>query len=252
MMANNTHKAELSKVSTYSTACTYQIFLDENIDDAAYYRAVIDALSSASRSDTVEFHINNGGGLMDTAAAITHAMDKCTAKLHGVITGTCASAATSIALHCDTWEVGATVSWMVHTASFGVGGSAPDVRAEHAHNQALVESWLSKEYEGFYTEDEIATIAEGKDSWLDRGQLVARLNALKDYRVAKEAKRIEDQALAKVEADLDSLSNLLCGLDLDEDTFLAVEAALARGSDNPVKNKVTKKKTVKKTVKDSK
>lgn len=188
----DTHVLDSLKVNSYVSSMDHDIFIDEDIENEAYYRSVISTLNKATEKDTLRFIISSNGGFGSTAMTLAHAMDSCPARKVGVLCGNVKSAATIIALHCTEWEVGAGCDWMAHTASFGLGGSAHTVQKYHDHEQAQIKKLLYREYEGFYTEDEIADIAAGNDSLLFAEEVQERLGKYVDYHQTKHNQALED------------------------------------------------------------
>ncbi len=235
----DTHILENLKVESVASTFTYTIYIDEDVEEVAYYRSILSTLGAAGEGDTVRMMINTSGGYVNTASAISYAMDKCVAKIIAIMTGDVHSAGTMIALHADEWEVGHAISWMAHTASFGVRGSAEKVKGHHAHEQELISNMLYKEYQGFYTKEEISCIADGKESWLTAEEVSTRLRNFANYRAER-----KEQALVEAEDALWDENNQLVDetvekLDIsakEKETFLRIKALLDTAleeEDNP-------------------
>ena len=218
----DTHILEALKCESRAKNYEHTIFIDESIDDVSYYRNVLSTLGSATPDDTVRMIINTGGGLLGTASSITHAMDTCQAHIIAVLTSNCQSAGTIIALHANTWEIGAGLSWMCHTASFGCGGSAEKVKKHHTHEQKMIEDLLTREYTGFYSEEEILAIADGDESWLRAEEVSERLENFALLRKQREDTFYQEQDDAMYEENNIMVAETLASLDVsesDKETF---------------------------------
>ena len=197
----DTHVLDTLKVNSYVSSMDHDVFIDEDIENEAYYRSVVTTLNKASEKDTIRFIISSGGGSGATAMTLAHAMDTCAARKVGVLCGNVKSAATIIALHCDEWEVGYGCDWMAHTASFGLGGSAHTIKKFHDHEQRQIQALLYREYEGFYTKEEIADIANGNESLLNAEEVKERLKNFANYK-AEQQNTLKEEAYNKfVEQD---------------------------------------------------
>ena len=187
-----TQVLETLKVNSYVASMEHDVFIDETIEEEAYYRSVISTLNRATEKDTVRFTISSNGGFGSTAMVLAHAMDTCPARKIGILSGNVKSAATIIALHCDDWQIGAGCDWMAHTASFALGGSANSVQKYHDHEQKMIKRLLEREYTGFYTEDEIEDIAKGNDSLLMPEEVQERLQNFAEHRQQQQESSLED------------------------------------------------------------
>lgn len=187
-----THVLDTLKVNSYVASMDHDVFIDETIEDEAYYRSVISTLNKATERDTVRFTISSNGGFGSTAMVLAHAMDTCPARKIGILSGNVKSAATIIALHCDDWQIGAGCDWMAHTASFGLSGSANSVQKYHDHEQKMIRRLLEREYTGFYTEEEIEDIAKGNDSLLMPEEVQERLQNFAEHRQQQQESSLED------------------------------------------------------------
>lgn len=150
------------------------------------------ALASAREHDLVKMDILSPGGSIDTCIMFRRAMAACDAHITGWIGPTCASAASAIALQCDSWEVDDMSAFMIHTGSFGVGhGKARDTEAATMHTIRQVEKFIRLVYTGFLSEAEIERVLDGKDLYFEGDDLIARLEAYAEYREQQENQTVE-------------------------------------------------------------
>lgn len=225
----DTHVLDSFKVNTYPQSYAHTIFIDEHIAETTYYRNVISTLNSAQEGDTIQMIIDTNGGLGSTAMTLTHAMDGCKAKITGVLSGNCKSAGTVIALHCHDWEIGHGLDWLAHTASFGIGGEANKVAKWHDHEQKLIRELLFREYEGFYTTEEIEDIAQGNDSLLTPKEVGQRLEKFAEHRanrINNYHQEMEDALWEENNAMVEEALNTLDITVEERDTFNKVKHML--------------------------
>lgn len=240
-MQEDTHVLDSLKVNSYPVGYSHTIFIDESIAESTYYRNVLNVLHSATENDTIKMIIDTNGGLGSTAMTLTHAMDGCKASITGVLSGNCKSAGTLIALHCHNWELGHGLDWMAHTASFGIGGEAHKVAQQHEHEQKLIRELLFREYEGFYTTEEIEEIAAGKDSYLTAEEVGERLEYLTVYRQDKADAYHQDLDDAMWDENNRIVDETLETLDIseeDKETFNRVRNLLDGALQEPIESKV--------------
>lgn len=186
----------------HNTTSDYVIRLARPITEADDFADEFQILAGAGQNDTVKLLIVSPGGSLDTCTLITKAMYECEAHITGWIGPTCASAGSAVALACDDWEVDEMSCLMIHTASFGDGGKAPEVEASVASKLRQIRRWVTNTYAGFLTEEEIENVIGGRDYWFDVDNgLVERLTAYGEYRDAKRAALYE--ATHNVEEELD-------------------------------------------------
>jgi len=125
----------------------------------------------------VELVINTPGGVASSAFMVCDAMAKCTQPIHGVITGSVASAGTIITMKCDTIEVADHTDFMCHNYNHGTSGSGAQVKdyvnfADREFTKAVKEL-----YAGFLTPEEMTAISEqDKEIWLNKSEVLERWN----------------------------------------------------------------------------
>ena len=225
----NTQVLEVLKTHSYPKGYAHTVYIDEDVDEPVYYRNVINTLDTAQEGDSVRMIISTGGGLLATANMITYAMDCCKAEITAVLTSSCMSAGTIIALHAHKWEIGAGLDWMVHSGSFGVGGETHSVRKYHDHNQRIMRELLDREYTGFYSPKEIDAIANGDDSLLVAQEVGERLDTFAKHRMDKEETYHQELEDSLWEQNNIMVSEAISSLDIsqsDKDTFNRVKDLL--------------------------
>lgn len=149
--------------------------IDEDVKDASYYRQVVQAISNTSEGDQIQFEIESPGGNLSGLIALLTAMSKTEATKIAHINGDCHSAASMLALNCDSLYVSPYASMLVHFVSFGSSGKATDIKSHvnHVHNTS--ELLFRETYELFLTEEEMEKCIGGFELWMDAEDIARRL-----------------------------------------------------------------------------
>ncbi len=138
-----------------------------NIETTEDFLFVIEVLETAKENDIVELHVSSMGGSIDAISTLIHAMQKCEAPIHVVMTGSVCSAGTIPMFFSDSWEAGEYTSFMFHEAILGSPAETMSAnKAYTAHIHKFCEKMMRDIYEGFFTEEELCEIFSGKQIWL--------------------------------------------------------------------------------------
>jgi ATP-dependent protease ClpP protease subunit len=167
------------------TINNFRVFLDENIGEAKKYRDLIDALVSAGQHDEFNLFINNGGGYLYTALAIIEAIKASQATVRAIVVGECHSAASIITLSCHEIMITDAASMMVHSASFGSGGFAHNVKHHADFSVAQMGVLFDEVYGGFLTDTEIKELKNGREFWFNAKQIAKRVESRMKHQQAK-------------------------------------------------------------------
>jgi ATP-dependent protease ClpP protease subunit len=132
-----------------------------------------------TEADYVRLVMNNGGGHLDAMLSIIDAINRSSATVIAVLSGTVASAATMIALECDEIEVAEHTGWLTHYYSGGTGGKGNEIKAKHIFDEVEIPKMFHDIHRGFFTEEEIERIIDGKDEWLNKKQILERFAKMK-------------------------------------------------------------------------
>ena len=174
-----------------------QVFLTDAIDAAGFYNELVFTLNNTVEGDVVKFHINNGGGDIDSAFFIRDALLNCKAKTIARLSGTVASASTVITLACDEVEVTPFLSFMSHNYSHGTHGSGNQVKGYVDFTDRELKRAFREVYTNFLTEDEIALVTEqDKEIWLNEIEVAER------WAKYKKAKSQVSEAYVEVDSEV--------------------------------------------------
>lgn len=101
---------------------TTEVFLSDAVEDPSNYDELCYKLSKATVNDTVIFHLNTPGGIIDSAKMIYNSMVNSKAHIIVKCTGTVASAGTIISMAADELILAPYTAFMIHNYSGGVSG----------------------------------------------------------------------------------------------------------------------------------
>jgi ATP-dependent protease ClpP protease subunit len=118
------------------------------------------------------------------------------AKVITSVEGACMSAATLIFLTADQFEISDHSVFMFHNYSTFMYGKGGELFDGIMHDRKWSENLLKTEYEGFLTEEEIDSLLNNKDIWLDGDEALERL---KSYSKVQEEKRKQAESEAEEE-----------------------------------------------------
>lgn len=155
--------------------------LDEIVNKPSYYRHVAEKISGLSKGDLVKFKINSPGGSMYGMFSILSSLEETEASSMAILEGEVASAASIIALNCDTVIVASNATMMIHNISFGSNGKMSDVQRHVEFTKRQSERLIDSTYEGFLSLEEIKDVHKGLEFWMDADEILVRLEARQAY-----------------------------------------------------------------------
>jgi ATP-dependent protease ClpP protease subunit len=150
------------------------VYLTDGIEEPCEYNELYHILRNAEKGDTIDFHINTPGGIIDSAFMIINAMKNSKAKVTAYLSGTVASAGTIIALAADNLVVADHTSFMIHNYSSGGHGKGAELKARQEFIDKSLNKAFTSFYKGFLTDDEIVNVINDKDMWLDKEEVEER------------------------------------------------------------------------------
>lgn len=156
------------------------IYISDRIEHPYEFNKAFHTIMSAKETDRIIMHINTPGGVIDSANMICYAMENSAAKIHGILTGTVASAGTLITMYCDSIEIADGCSFMIHNYSGGLAGKGHEIKAQQKFVDAELNRYFTTVYKGFLTPAEITAVIEGKDVWFGKAEVEERWNNRKN------------------------------------------------------------------------
>lgn len=173
---------------------TYDFYVYGELVEPEIYVEQLDAIRNMTENDILNVHINCVGGISSTAVSWCAALAECKAFKHISIEGDCSSAATFLVPYGDSWTIHSGSQMLVHYYSTGYKyGKGSDHRERMKHEEKAFNKLLREVYVGWFSDDEISGLAEGKDIWLDDSQIRERIQKLANYKQALiEADNLEE------------------------------------------------------------
>ena len=174
--------AQKPKFFSQPVATAVTFYLCGEIKPAEEYVEWFHILRAAGENDVIYIRINSEGGDLFSALQIVRAIQESNATIVASVEGICMSAATLIFLSADRYELSDHTMFMFHNYSSGTIGKGGEMYDQITHFRAWSEKLFNSFYKDFLTPEEIKSMLDNKDIWLDAGEVAKRLEA----RVAKE------------------------------------------------------------------
>jgi ATP-dependent protease ClpP protease subunit len=156
----------------------YTVYLSGMIEEPSRYTKVFEMIRNAEESDIIKFHINSEGGHLFTAIQFIRAMTETKATIIASAEGMCMSAATMIFLSADTFEISEHCMFMFHNYSGGTFGKGGEMYDQLIKERKWSEKIINKIYKGFLTDEEIKSIMNNRDIWMEGDEVKTRLEKL--------------------------------------------------------------------------
>lgn len=154
-------------------------YLVGDIEEPAQYLDWFHIIRNASPDDLIKIYINSRGGSASTAIEFIRVLNETQAHVHVTVEGDCMSAASMIFLCADTVNVCDHSSFMFHNYSGGLAGKGGEMYDAAAHGKAWSEKFLRSVYKNFLREDELQSILANRDIWMDKDEVMKRIENMK-------------------------------------------------------------------------
>ena len=158
----------------------HEFYLVGEIKRADEYIDWFDIIRNAGKNDVVNIHINSYGGDLFTAIQMIRVLGECEGTVICSVEGACMSAATMVFLCADGFEVSGHSMFMFHNYSGGTIGKGGEMYDNIIHERKWSEKLLREIYDNFLTEDEIVSVLNNKDIWMDGDEVIKRLESMKE------------------------------------------------------------------------
>ena len=168
----------------------YEFYLTGHIDGPENYLDWFDTMRHANETDVIKIYVNCYGGDLFTAIQFMRVLAETNATVVCSVEGACMSAATVILLCCEHFEISPHSVFMFHNYSGGAIGKGGEMIDQLLHERKWSESLLRDVYKDFLTEDEIKSMLDNKDLWMDGEEVVKRLGE-KAKKISKELQKAE-------------------------------------------------------------
>lgn len=167
----------------------YEFYISGPIEGPEEYTEMFDKIRHATEMDVVKLYINSPGGSLSTAIQFLRVASESSAEIITSAEGECMSAATIMFLSGHSFEVTPHSMWMVHNYSGGTFGKGGEMIDQLEFERKWSDRLLRDVYKHFLTEEEIVSILNNKDIWMDGEEVVQRLkkrNELLEAEITKE------------------------------------------------------------------
>ena len=160
---------------------TTTVYLTDVIEAPSLYNELCYKLDNASPAEEFFIYINTPGGILDAAIMLVSSIKNTAANTTARLSGTVASAGTIISLACKNVEVADHTAFMIHNYSGGLFGKGHELKAHQEFVDANLNKSFSSFYEGFLTPAEIKRVIDGKDYWMNKDEVLSRLDRKNGY-----------------------------------------------------------------------
>lgn len=150
------------------------IYLHDMIQAPCNYSEAVHTIKSAVKGDVINLHINNGGGIVDSAFMVYAAIKESEAHVIANLAGIVASAATIITMACDEVRVAPYTQFMVHNYSGGTQGKGHEIKAYVKFADEELNRAFREIYKDFLTVKEMKEVIDGMDLWLNDKEVLER------------------------------------------------------------------------------
>lgn len=168
-------KEDLNVVYGRPLVSEYTFYLDSEIEEPAKYRELFEALAYATPDDYVRIVINCYGGFLHSTTMICNSIRNSQATVVGTLNGVAASGGGLVLLSCDMIEVMPHSTFMAHTSIGSEYGKLSDNTKSIMSSNRQLDKFYRDTFEGFFSDEEVTDILEGKDVWLADDEIIDRL-----------------------------------------------------------------------------
>jgi len=177
-----------------------ETYINENIGPVSMYTNLLHYGNSMEQHDQLTIYMDSNGGYLDSALAIIDMMERTEGQVVVHITGDAGSAAGIIALAAPNLIVGNRARMFCHAASYGMAGKQGDVENMVNFNSKELKTLVKEVYHGFMQEEEIELMLLGRDYWMNKDEIVQRLENRAKLQQEEESAAMAVEELAKEEA----------------------------------------------------
>jgi ATP-dependent protease ClpP protease subunit len=154
----------------------HHFYIIDEIRDVDPYVNLINTLKTSEQHDTIFIYLNTPGGNLLTTLQIISAIKQSAATVVTCMEGQVASAGTMIFLPGQRHMVGPDTIFMAHNYSGFVGGKGFELKTRQKFDEKYFHKLVKNIYTGFLSEEEINSIMEDRDVWLDAEEVAKRLH----------------------------------------------------------------------------
>jgi len=164
----------------------YTFYLSGEIGPPEDYVDWFESIRNAGSTDIVRIHINSGGGNLFTAIQFMRVMAECSGHIIASVEGACMSAATMIFMCAEGFEISEHSMFMFHNYSGIAVGKGGEMYDNIVHERKWSDKIMKKIYDGFLTKEEIESILNNKDIWMEGDEVLKRLKVKNKIEIDKQ------------------------------------------------------------------
>ena len=186
-MAKLKQQPEHSGILAKPRGTLFEFYISGHIDSPDKYIDVFDTIRHAGEGDIVKLYINTYGGDMFSAIQFMRVLSETEALVIVSVEGACMSAGTLLFLSADRIEVTPHSMFMFHNYSGAAFGKGGELYSQIVHERKWSEKLLHETYKDFLTKEEIDSLLDNRDIWLDVDEVTERMNKMIAAREAEAA-----------------------------------------------------------------
>ena len=171
----------------------YSVNVSQVFGSPHTFDEVIHLLSVATPEDIINFNINSNGGDFYSLVALRNAIRQTEAQVYMNLLGMCASAGSALFLeNADGYKIHEDSCMMIHSMQCGTGYTDANTIATRAeHNKKINERFVRNTYKDFLTEDEIESVLNSKEIYLEDFEIRERLQKREEIRAQQQQLQAE-------------------------------------------------------------
>ena len=201
----------------------YSVNVSQVFGSPHTFDEVIHLLSVATPEDIINFNINSNGGDFYSLVALRNAIRQTEAQVYMNLLGMAASAGSALFLEsADGYKIHEDSCMMIHSMQCGTGYTDANTIATRAgHNKKINERFVRHTYKDFLTDDEIESVLNGKEIYLEDFEIRSRLQEREQLKAQQQTQSeqsfmdsIEQEALnnlsdEELQEEIDGLANVI-------------------------------------------
>ena len=186
----------------------YSVNVSQVFGSPHLFDEVIHLLSMATPEDIINFNINSNGGDFYSLVALRNAIRQTEAQVYMNLLGMAASAGSALFLeNADGYKIHEDSCMMIHSMQCGTGYTDANTIATRAeHNKKINERFVRNTYKDFLTEDEIESVLNAKEIYLEDFEIRERLQKREEMKAQQQQLQATQNAFDSIEQE--ALNNL--------------------------------------------
>ena len=174
--------------ATPNHGVNYSVNVSQVFGSPHSFDEVIHLLTVATPEDIINFNINSNGGDFYSLVALRNAIRQTEAQVYMNLLGMAASAGSVLFLeNADGYKIHEDSCMMIHSMQCGTGYTDANTIATRAeHNKKINERFVRNTYKDFLTEDEIESVLNAKEIYLEDFEIRERLQKREEMKAQQQ------------------------------------------------------------------